>query len=972
MFGAIACAAVAFVLGSASAAVTPGAVSTDFAGSLAYAEANGVPLAVMWGNLNCGFCDKMKVAIESKEVAAWLAKHPILLVVKDEDPDSKNADYTKAKSWIKGINEKLTSYPFLGFYWKKSTGVAVREACTGRLGKLPNTKGNDLPTQLVNTLDDLFGDYTGGYTPVPAPTGDWTTAAFAISGEGIDRLEAEPETYEMFVPLVRDETAANTKGVVRLVVCSPNSSKVSSEQDVEWKAGEAEKCVRIDVPAGRSGAKTQVKVLGEGDATLDDTYIYHVVAQANAASNPHWVGEYTSSSLPYGEWTLDFDTAKAKVATYGGYLLAMFSGPLWCPHCIGMEDSLLSSSKFKNWAKQNKVALVIFDQPVSGQLGPRLLTYDFYYTGSGAAYLSRHGIDPNGADAVKARAYQAALTLKFRTADDIAYEVRPRCGNPTVLLLDRMGTRVAARFNGIESSDKTYDPAENTFRLKELLKLADRDESDDFSVTTTLSLAPGESAAADLQINAADRFYRLPGFNAAAAKFKATGGKDARDVRLSLVKGTDTLATGLNSLIVDLKKVPIAGDTFLKVSAYADAKDVKYASKATAFSVVLTAEQGDEEMMRTVELGTLTKAEVTALNANLYVSRTFTVPLRTATVGAAVVAGQLTVKQTTKNKLTATYAGSESRSVTFSGAWTEINLMTGKATATLTAKDGTMLALDLEADGTLGADLVLPSGGSAFGDELLGFSGVALSSATAAAFEGAYTVTLPDADGKVGTATVSLKVAKSGKASWSAVMPNGMKLSGSAPLTANADGTASLSLYKRASTDMFAAEFVFKPNAAATWGDEGNMDTVFAPAGIHACHLYRKGSTATRTLFDVYGGYWKKNATPLEICELFELQPTLDVVAAGEKVGELMATRSGFGFAKGGAITSFRYTKSTGVFAGSATLGGVSGKLSGILLPGWIDCHCGEPVTERPYASGTFYANGMSMPLDLVAKGVAK
>ena len=955
-----------------AATVIPGTWGTNFKDALAYAEANNAPIVVDWGNTSCKYCNELSAVLEKPVIMDWAAEHPIVMVLKhdpyQEDERKWTADYKAAREWIDALDEStMNGNPRIGLYWKKADGtVAASLAFTGRDGKMPVT-GGSLAEQFAGTLDKYFGEYTGGVTPVPpAPVGDWTTAEFSITGEGIDRLEAEPTTDEMYVPLVRDGGAAAAKGRVRLVVCTPNSSKVSFEQDVEWKAGETAKNVRIDVPTGRSGAKTLVKVLGAGDVTLDETYIWHVAAKENAASNPHWTGEHTASSLPYGEWTLDFDTAKEKVASYGGYLLAMFSGPLWCPHCIGMENSLLSSSKFKTWAKRNKVALVLFDQPVSGQLGPRLLTYDFYYTGSGAAYLSRHGIDPDCADAVKARAYQAALTLKFRTADDIAYEVRPRCGNPTVLLLDRTGTRVAARFNGIESSDKTYDPTENTFRLDELLDLAERDESDDFSVTTTLSLAPGESAAAEFQINAADRFYRLPGFNAAAAKFKATGGKGARDVYLSLVKGNETIVTGLNSLIVDLKATPIDAETFLKVSAYSDAGQVKYASKATAFSVALTAEQGDERLMRTVELDELAKSEALALNANLYAAKTFTVALRTATVGGSTVAGQLSVKQTAKNKLTVKFAGSESKTLSFSGAWEEINLMTGRTTASLASKDGTALSLALDANGQLTADIRLTAGASALGDELTGCAGLPLSSAKD--FEGLYTVTLPDVRGEAGTATVSLKVSKAGKGTWSAILPNGAKLSGSAQLSANTDGTASLSLYKRSSSDMFAAEFILKPFAAETWGGEGAKDTVVAPAFIRPCHLYRKGAVSVLMLFEVYGGYWEKNTTPLEICGLFDLSTAIGVSIGGEAVGEVTATKSGFSFAKGGAITSFKYTKATGVFTGAATLDGVKGKISGILLPGWIDCHCGDPVIERPYGSGTFYANGVSLPVDLNAK----
>ena len=83
----------------------------------------------------------------------------------------------------------------------------------------------------------------------------------------------------------------------------------------------------------------------------------------------------------------------------------------------------------------------------------------------------------------------------------------------------------------------------------------------------------------------------------------------------------------------------------------------------------------------------------------------------------------------------------------------------------------------------------------------------------------------------------------------------------------------------------------------------------------------------------------------------------------------MRADDKGFAFESMGALTSFKFTRKTGLFSGNAKIGfangkTVSGKFKGVLLPGWFgQCdECGEPVpgglVTRPFASGLFWFKG--------------
>lgn len=64
-------------------------------------------------------------------------------------------------------------------------------------------------------------------------------------------------------------------------------------------------------------------------------------------------------------WLTDYDTALTKAAESGRPVLTIFTGSDWCPHCKTLEDNVLATETFLEWASDN-VVLLMLDLPQQG------------------------------------------------------------------------------------------------------------------------------------------------------------------------------------------------------------------------------------------------------------------------------------------------------------------------------------------------------------------------------------------------------------------------------------------------------------------------------------------------------------------------------------------------------------------------------------------------------------------------------
>lgn len=564
----------------------------DFVSATNAAVAEGRPLVMVWSKDKCTYCETLEADLVTEAFVEWRKEQPYFFCFVKGSEDGadvgKNAG-TGARDFAQHTGGVLAGTPSVCLWHPYGGGGVTATNFYGRTGRMlvSATSGDGtrktVGEQLMESVDAFFADFR-------------TPFSFVVSGAAKDRLEAEESTVFVDVPLARKGSASTSVGNGRLVAQFPNGVETTNE--VVWAAGVTGMSVRVSLTnAGYVAVDGDTIALSyrdcDGSAVLYSS-ISCVSARANFVTNPHWLGERTADTLGYGEFTFDYDVATQKVAQAraGGstaYTLAVWSGVLWCPYCLGMETNLFmrtgaggtSETPFADWARANNVVLPLFDQgrarldasgPAGGRDCPRLLSYtpDPNKSGanavSGASYMSRHGVDPALAQYVKDR------TAHYSTDLWLAPEATAvRMSQPNLLLVSA-AEKVVGRFAGFRTGF-VYDKDENIGRLNDLLLLADReDESSDYMSTTRLELEVGGSAVSTtLQINDRQDFYRLSGVRAGRMSFMVTNAVPC-PVRLDYYRDGVLAATGTDSLTFETRREDImATNTFLKVSSYANA-----------------------------------------------------------------------------------------------------------------------------------------------------------------------------------------------------------------------------------------------------------------------------------------------------------------------------------------------------------------------------------------------------------------
>ncbi len=473
-------------------------------------------------------------------------------------------------------------------------------------------------------------------------------------------LEVGYQAQTIFVPLSRKNADAPGNNILR---CA------DATVAVDWTVGETSKVVEIAIPMGlRKGRKIPLE-LYNNTQLCDESEIYIVSQQKNDVHNPYWIGERAAETLEYGEWTMDYDVALEKVRTEGGFLMATFSGQLWCPNCTIIENSLFANSSFKKWAKGNKVVLVLFDQPRFGLTAPQLLSYendpritDDRKAVSGASYLSRKNISLEEAEAVKERAY----TLSYETWLHAASSATAtRLSNPTVLFIDNEG-HVATRFDGLIKG-KRYPIKENLALLDEALFIANGYKTDKPTLEasqyelTLYSTFSAEGILNEVLVNAIGTSHKL----------KKTSGKLPSGLTLKI----DKEARAVYSSGV-AKKV----GTYEASYAFSERRE---AQTVTGPAIHFTAHVLDP-MLFNAHLGKTIKAKVP-----LYDSQSNEI-------------GLVSISISKSNKITAKVTGVTKRSLTFRGYWQDI--IDGDVITTLVARTGEQLYLTLTKTGEVVAE----------------------------------------------------------------------------------------------------------------------------------------------------------------------------------------------------------------------------------------------------------------------------
>ena len=612
-------------------------------------------------------------------------------------------------------------------------------------------------------------------------------------------------------------------------------------------------------------------------------------------------------------------------------------------------------------------------------------------------------------------------TVAFKTSGSVAaFEFNPK---PVVLTVSRKGGVSGAASVTLVKTAEIEDPTPGRYTLPETLTL-EWGEGDASDKTFTIGINPVEGfqttdwvvfglepAVVDPLFDVGASTVRLtiadtdkPCFGSTSYEYGLNVNFDEADnidVYNLLAKGTVTLKklsgslpAGM-SLAYDKKtgKVVLSGSP-TKAGTYT----AKYVIKSGSST-------GDVETTFT-----FTVADPHKANPFVGVAYNNEVPL----VSGDRIVGSVAVSVTSKNKISAKYTGPASSTVSFSGKWSGFD-DEGTATAVMKTKNAKLL-LSLDKSGVLGAELTGVSNALSAGGALAGET-ASMKSGKYAAFKGYYTVTLPadDSEGFNGYANgtgyicltmTSTSDVKAGLVRYAGVLGNGTAISGTTNLKLDPDDAskAVVAIFKRSAKDAAGLAFTLCANAKDLCSDAETLQVINGVAGLQ-CYMahtqanYAFGNCLYVQPFKVYGGYYNKGLTPVQICALYEdwYEPPYEGTIAlnGEgflpsaKNGELTAvasataTATSKGFTISGATgkITLSFAKATGLLTGKATLTfgskTVTGTLKGVLLPGWTACgECGTSeveLTKRPFASGTVYysdkVNGKtenrSVPFDL-------
>ncbi len=325
----------------------------------------------------------------------------------------------------------------------------------------------------------------------------------------------------------------------------------------------------------------------------DTGVITCVEPEPNRPDNSLWIGAKTADELAFGEWTMDLDVAKEKVAKTEGeaYTLVAASGVLWCPDCFGIDTNILETAAFEEFAKKHNVACVQLDialQHKDADKGlvelpavpdkpvpyPSQLTYVEKLVEkkggvvSGISYLSRHGLTEAEGAAVLDR--NTKLASEFRIPESETLKL-PTYWVPSVFILRKDGSMLGR----IECDALWLFGAEvGVRRFEELLALDSvaTEPEDNYRGTTKLSIADG--ATVQGEVSAFDVFdvWKLEGSKKGSKvklSVKSADGKASFVASVQQVVDGKTVVVGeaLSGSEIDLEAVlPLDSDTYVSIS----------------------------------------------------------------------------------------------------------------------------------------------------------------------------------------------------------------------------------------------------------------------------------------------------------------------------------------------------------------------------------------------------------------------
>lgn len=218
-----------------------------------------------------------------------------------------------------------------------------------------------------------------------------------------------------------------------------------------------------------------------GQATSRMSFAYHASNQCEHGDmmNPHYNG-----AVP-GKWTMDIDAAYENAQNDGKDVIVYFTAVLWCPHCIVLENELLDTVEFKDWAEQNAYLVVIDNRRRLNAntydglpWGPALLMDD-----STDGFLQQNGMTlQDGQDRMTRNITE--ILEQFVAPGVLATDAKP-ISYPT-LIYTRNDRSVVGRRRWSRSSGEPAIEVLNTFKQFKILADDLDEETNNFRIANNL------------------------------------------------------------------------------------------------------------------------------------------------------------------------------------------------------------------------------------------------------------------------------------------------------------------------------------------------------------------------------------------------------------------------------------------------------------------------------------------------------
>ena len=78
-----------------------------------------------------------------------------------------------------------------------------------------------------------------------------------------------------------------------------------------------------------------------------------------------WACCLLGSAVAGEGWLTDYDAAMAAAREHQKPVLTIFTGSDWCPHCRTLEEKVLETETFRDWA-EGRIVLLMIDLPQQG------------------------------------------------------------------------------------------------------------------------------------------------------------------------------------------------------------------------------------------------------------------------------------------------------------------------------------------------------------------------------------------------------------------------------------------------------------------------------------------------------------------------------------------------------------------------------------------------------------------------------